>query len=177
MPPTTACPPKSNFIFLALRISWPWPCVGLGVRNPYRLQPPYDPAAISLPPGPQHRRYQHRMQSISNTCTGGRASPLSPVPTSGPEHLRYLHWEWSISRTYTGSEHLRCLRCLHRDRGRSTCWAERPWGTAGPVQGKAERPFPPVFSRGKAPMKERERLYFSSSAVAGKGSPEAQSLF
>lgn len=82
--PHLGLPPTSNSIFLSLRTSWPWPCAGLRGMNAYRLQPQHKPAAHSLPRGPEHRRYQQRVQSISSACTAVGASPVSPVPAPGP---------------------------------------------------------------------------------------------
>lgn len=59
--------------------------------------------AGSSPGATPLRSRSHRGWSISGTCTGSGASPVSPVPAPGAERLRYQHQERSISGTYTGS--------------------------------------------------------------------------
>lgn len=176
--PHPGSPSTSDLLLLSLSTrvaqALPW----FGVRDtqtdPCRLQPRCDPAALSLPPRPEHLRlaaleaedlrYLHRGRSIAGTCTGSGASP---VPTPRLEHLRYLHRDRSISGTCTGTG-------TGRRAGRG---AERPRGTAGPVQGKVERPLPPPHPEsgpGETPMKKRGKgLYFSPTGGSGERRPRS----
>lgn len=129
-----------------------------------------DPAALSLPPMPEHRRYLHWERTIiAGTCTGTGASP---VPAPRPEYGRYLT---------PGPEHCRYLRYLHRDRGSPKAPAHGLSGRgARPVRSRAKRraPFPPS-SAGRSPDEAGGRwgLLQPHRGQPGKAAPELRACF